>query len=250
MTVKSLSLYFQKVTENMSTKLKAVIFDVDDTLFDRDRAQREILRAMVREHPQIFQGIDEEVAAKAFLESDRITFEEFKTANPAEISRLKRSKTFLNMLGLSEEHSDKITDMYVNAYPLINVPVAGAVPLVTELSRKFSLAVASNGLPDVQYKKLETLGIKHFFGCIILSGELGIGKPDPRIFWEAASILGHKPKECLYVGDAYEADVIGANRARMKSCWFNPHRLQPPQTDVRPDFEIGSLDEIHRIMGI
>ena len=238
------------MTNSMPIQLKAVIFDVDDTLFDRDRAQREILRTMVREHPEIFREIDEELAAGAFLESDRLTFEEFKTANPIETSRFKRSKTFLNMLGLSEEHSDMITHIYVNAYPLINVPVEGAVSLVKNLFRQFSLGVVSNGFPDVQYKKLETLGIKHFFGCIILSGELGIKKPDPRIFWEAANILGHEPEECLYVGDAYESDVIGANMARMKSCWLNPRGLQPPKTDVKPHFEIRSLDEIHEIMGI
>jgi len=233
----------------MTTQLKAVIFDVDDTLFDRDRAQREILCLMVREHLDIFAGIDEAAAADAFVESDRVTFEEFKTGNPVETSRFKRSKTFLNMLGLSEDFADKITEMYVNAYPLINVPVEGAVRVVTELSANLSLGIVSNGFPDVQYKKLKTLGIEHFFGCIVLSGELGIKKPDPRIFWEATSLLGVEPEECLYVGDAYEADVLGARNARMKVCWFNPRKLQPPQTDVKPDFEIETLDEILKIMG-
>lgn len=170
----------------MTTKLKAVIFDVDDTLFDRMKAQREILCLMVREHPEIFEGIDEEAAADAFLESDRVTFEEFKIGNPVETSRFKRSKTFLNMLGLSEDFADKITEMYVNAYPRINVPVESAVRVVTELSVNLSLGIVSNGFPDVQYKKLETLGIK---------------KPDPRIFWEAASLLCVEPEQCLYVGD-------------------------------------------------
>jgi putative hydrolase of the HAD superfamily len=231
----------------MAMELKAVIFDVDDTLFDRMKAQREILCLMVREHPEIFGGIDEDVAADAFLESDRVTFEEFETSNPIETSRFKRSKTFLNMLGLSEDFADRVTEMYVNAYPLINVPVEGAARVVTELSASFSLGIVSNGLPDVQYKKLKTLSIKHFFGCIVLSGELGIKKPDPRIFWEAASLLCVEPEQCLYVGDAYEADVLGARNARMKVCWFNPRKLQPPQADIKPDFEIGSLDEVFEI---
>lgn len=231
----------------MTTKLKAVIFDLDDTLFDRMKAQREILCLMVREHPEIFAGIDEEAAADAFLESDRVTFEEFNTGNPVETSRFKRSRTFLNMLGLREDFADKITHMYVNAYPRINVPVEGAVRVVTELSASFSLGIVSNGFPDVQYRKLKTLSIKNFFGCIVLSGELGIKKPDPRIFWEAASLLCVEPEQCLYVGDAYEADVLGARNARMKVCWFNPRKLRPPQTDVKPDFEIRSLDEIFGI---
>ncbi|MFC1712803.1 HAD family hydrolase [Candidatus Poribacteria bacterium] len=232
----------------MTVELKAVIFDVDDTIFDRDRAQKEILGLMVRENPDIFAGIDEEAAVDAFLESDRVTFEDFKTSNPVETSRFKRSKTFLNMFGLSEDFSDKITEMYVSAYPLINVPVEGAVHVVTKLSVRLSLGIVSNGFPDVQYKKLRTLGIKHLFDCILLSGELGIKKPDPRIFWEAASLLGKEPEECLYVGDSYDADVLGAKKARMKVCWFNPREQRPPQTDVRPDFEIRSLGDILGIM--
>lgn len=233
----------------MTTKLKAVTFDVDDTLFDRDRAQREILRLMVRARPDIFAGIDEEVAVDAFLESDRVTFEEFKTINSVETTRFKRSRIFLGMLGLSEDFSDKITEMYVSAYPRINVPVDGAISVVTKLHQSLSLGVVSNGFPDVQYQKLETLGIRQLFDCIVLSGELDIKKPDPEIFWKAASLLGKEPEECLHVGDAYDADVLGAKKARMKACWFNPHGSQLPQMDVRPDFEIRSLDEIFGITG-
>ena len=228
----------------MATQLKAIILDVDGTLFDRERAQREILRIMVRELSHIFAGIDEKTAVEAFLESDRISLPDFDAGVTVSESRARRSRIFLDILDLNEEFADEITRTYVERYPCVKAPISGAEPVVTELTEKFPLGVVSNGFPDVQYLKLKTLGIEYLFDCIVLSGELEIWKPDPRIFWKAATLLNKKPEECLYVGDSYEHDILGARAAGMMACWLNPHGLQPSQTDITPDFEISSLDEL------
>ena len=110
------------------------------------------------------------------------------------------------------------------------------------------MGIISNGSPDVQYRKLKTLGIKHLFDCILLSEKVGIRKPDPKIFWKATTSLAKEPEECLYVGDSYERDVLGAKKAGMRACWFNPRGLRLPQEDVEPDFEIGALDHIPEIL--
>ena len=161
-----------------------------------------------------------------------------------EATRTRRSKAFLKILGLSEDPADKITAMYVKSYPTVNASVGGAKSVIRGLAKKFQLGIVSNGWPDVQYRKLETLGIKHLFDCIVLSEEIGIRKPDPGIFWRAAELLARVPEECLYVGDSYNTDIPGAKKAGMQACWFNPHDLGPPQTDTEPDFEIRALDEI------
>jgi HAD superfamily hydrolase (TIGR01509 family) len=72
----------------------------------------------------------------------------------------------------------------------------------------------------VQLRKLDTLGIRHVFSCIVLSEEFGIRKPDPRIFFHAAGLLGVSPSECLYIGDSYKNDITGSRAAGMLSCWF------------------------------
>jgi len=121
--------------------------------------------------------------------------------------------------------------------------------VIEALVGKFQLAILSNGLSDVQYRKLKTLGIEHLFEYIVLSGELGIWKPDPRIFLKAAELLAREPEECIYIGDSYDTDIPGAKEAGMKACWFNPHGLRPSQAGTKPDFEISSLDEILGILG-
>ena len=234
----------------MINDVKAVIFDVDDTLFDRNKAQREILRLIVRELSDVFAGIDEQTAIDAFLESDSVALQEYYD-NPdasGHVLRARRSEAFLRILGLDEGFAGRITAMYVESYPTLDVPVEGAKSVVKSLVERFQLGVVSNGFPDVQYRKLKTLGIEGSFDCIVLSEEIGIRKPDPRIFWRAASMLVRQPEECLYIGDSYHADVPGAKKAGMQACWFNPRGLHPSQEGVKPDFEIAALHEILTIL--
>jgi putative hydrolase of the HAD superfamily len=231
----------------MMANIKAILFDVDDTIFDRARAQRKILRLIVRELHDLFVGIDEQAALNAFFESDRLSLEEFYAGRPVEETRAVRSRTFLKLLGLSQDFAGKITEMYVESYPTIDAPVKGAKSLVRNLAGRFQLGIVSNGFPDVQYRKLRTLGMEKLFDCILLSEEIGIRKPDPGIFWKAAEMLARKPEECLYVGDSYRADVVGAKKAGVTVCWFNPDGLRP-SAEVKPDFEIVELHEILEIL--
>jgi HAD superfamily hydrolase (TIGR01509 family) len=232
----------------MLSDLKAILFDVDDTLFDRNGAQLMALDVIAREFRDLFAGIDRQELVDAFLESDRLTTLEFYGDIPTiKNVRVRRAQVFLDLLGLDGARADAIAELYVQAYPRMNAPVDGAVALVEALAPRFQLGVVSNSLPDVQYQKLETLGIRHFFECIVLSEEFGIRKPAPAIFWHATGLLGREPDECLYVGDSYTADVVGAKRAGLPVCWFNPGGLHPPQDSVECDFEVRALAQVCEI---
>jgi len=87
--------------------------------------------------------------------------------------------------------------------------------------------------------------MRHLFECILLSGETGIFKPDPRIFWQAARALNVEPEACLYVGNSYEDDIVGSKRAGMWACWFNPNGRQSAK---KPDIEIRTLAELLPIL--
>ena len=232
----------------MFPDLKAVLFDVDHTLFDRNGAQLMTLDVIVREFRDLFAGIDRQELADAFLESDRLTILEFYGDIPTiKDIRIQRARVFLDLLRLDGAHASALAELYVKVYPRMNAPLDGAVALVEALSSEYQLGIVSNGLPDVQYQKLETMGIGHFFDCIVLSEEFGIRKPDPAIFWHAIGLLGREPEECLYVGDSYTADVVGAKKAGLPVCWFNPGGLHPAQVDVESDYEIRTLVEILEI---
>ena len=100
------------------------------------------------------------------------------------------------------------------------------------------------GLADVQYTKLETMGLRDLFSCVVLSEEFGIRKPDSKIFHHAVSLLYLQPAECLYVGDSYIHDVIGAKNAGLLVCWLNSESLKPPDENIKPDFIVNKLEEL------
>jgi putative hydrolase of the HAD superfamily len=227
-----------------TNNITAVLFDVDDTLFDRKLAQQLVLELIVKQLPHVFEGYAKERVLQAFIESDRITTEKFNEGAPSAGSRDKRSQLFMQLLGIEGDLAPTLTALYVKDYPLVKAPVAGAIPTVNKLSREFKLGVVSNGFPDVQYRKLETMGLLEIFSCIVLSEELCIRKPDTGIFKQATILMHVQPSECLYVGDSFVNDVIGAKNAGMQTCWFNPDSLQPADKNYTPDFTIQKLDEL------
>jgi FMN phosphatase YigB (HAD superfamily) len=227
----------------MPRYFKAIFFDVDDTLFDRRRAQGLIVARMVAEFPHLFAGLGPEDVDRAFLESDRISEEEYTLDLPADRFRARRMKLFLSLLGLGDGQSGDLAEMYVTVYPTLDAPVAGASQVLERLVGRCRLGVISNGLPDVQHKKLGALGIRGHFECVVLSTELGVAKPSPGIFIHAASLLDAAPGDSIYVGDSYADDVLGAKGAGLAACWFNPTGVAVDR-GVRPDFEARSLAEV------
>jgi len=232
----------------MEKNLKAVLFDLDDTLFDRNWAQGMVLELIVKQLPHIFNVFEMESVIEAFIESDRLTTEDFEAGAPSEGLRGARSRQFLRLLGIQEDYANTITEIYVRDYPTVNAPMPGAIPLVKELSKRFQVGVVSNGMPDVQYRKLETMGLRDVFSCIVLSEEIGIRKPDPRIFYHATQFLHMQPRECLYVGDSYTNDIVGAKNAGMLACWLNREPSTPENEDVPTDFVISKLEELAKIL--
>jgi putative hydrolase of the HAD superfamily len=228
----------------MKKNIKAVLFDVDETLFDRILAQKTVLELIVRQLPQVFTGYASERVLAAFLESDQLYTDMFNSGAASEGSRDKRSRLFLQLLGIDEKYTTTITGLYVKDYPLVKAHVDDAIPVVKELSRKYKLGVVSNGFTDVQYRKLEAMGLRDLFSCVVLSEEFGIRKPDSRIFHRAASLLHVAPVECLYVGDSYVNDVVGAKAAGMQACWLNRESLKMPDENVKPDFIIHRFEEL------
>jgi len=228
--------------------VEAVLFDVDDTLFDRAAAQDMVLDIIVKERADLFEGLDMNRIRRAFAESDRITNEEHYGGTLQEGFRSRRSKLFLELLDMDPSFWEDINALYVERYPTVYAPVPGVEFVISELGKIFKLGVVSNGFPDVQYRKLETLQIRDRFDCIILSEATGAAKPEPEIFQHAASALKVEPSACLYVGDLFDWDVVGAKQAGMLACWFNPTGAPRPRRDIIPDLEIRRLDALLHIL--
>jgi len=106
------------------------------------------------------------------------------------------------------------------------------------------LALITNGASDRQREKLEILGIEDWFDTIVISGELGTAKPDPRVFQLAAEGLRTAEANVCHVGDEPAADIAGAKAAGLTAVWLNRGGVVRREADPEPHFEISSLSNL------
>jgi putative hydrolase of the HAD superfamily len=111
------------------------------------------------------------------------------------------------------------------------------------LGQVYKLGLLSNGAPDVQRTKIEGSGIEQYFEAIVISGEMGFGKPDTRVFDAILNRLGAQPAEATMIGNSLKSDVAGAQAAGMRAIWLNRDG-KPRDDSIIPDREIKSLYEL------
>ena len=106
------------------------------------------------------------------------------------------------------------------------------------------LALITNGHPDMQRSKLGDLGMEPWFRTVVISGEVGLAKPDTAIFALALSGLGVEREGVWHVGDNLATDVAGAQAAGLTGVWINRTGALHAEGDREPDVEIRSLSEL------
>jgi putative hydrolase of the HAD superfamily len=102
-----------------------------------------------------------------------------------------------------------------------------AGPAVLELATTHRLGVITNGAACLQREKLEASGLAASFEVVVVSGDLGTGKPAPELFAAAVRRLGH-PRRVTVVGDSYRKDVAGALAAGLDAIWLNRSGAERP----------------------
>jgi putative hydrolase of the HAD superfamily len=228
----------------MVLMIKAIFFDIDDTLYDSTKlatmARRNSIQAMIDAGLRIK---DEDRVYKV-LEGIIIKF------GP---NYSKHYDELMAELGL--EWDPKIIAAGVVAYHDTKAgylkPFPEVIPTLLKLKDRYKLGIISNGLAVKQWEKLVGLGIHHFFDIVTTSEELGYSKPEKQIFEFAIEKLGLKPRECVMVGDKLETDIIGANRAGMYSIRLKKGKHmheKPGSKESTPLFEIEDISEIFKAL--
>jgi HAD superfamily hydrolase (TIGR01549 family) len=123
--------------------------------------------------------------------------------------------------GQSAEETDRVSGLTRNQWPSVakTVPLElypDAIPTLERLKRDgYILGLISNAPPDT-VKTIESLGLARYIPIVVVSGVVGVSKPNPEIFKIALREAGLGPSSAIHVGDIYEADVLGAQKAGMK----------------------------------
>lgn len=121
--------------------------------------------------------------------------------------------------------------------------IPGAGEALDRLAARYRLAIVTNGIPDVQREKLVRTGLMDRFEAVVISGELGFGKPDRRMYGETLRQLGLPASACVMVGDNFRRDVAGAQEAGIRGVWISCGK-PVPEGDVEPWLVVDSLAEL------
>jgi putative hydrolase of the HAD superfamily len=206
--------------------IKAVFFDLDGTLYDRDE---HILRMTTRQY---------ELFRSELGEIDRDRF----VARTLELDchGHGRARDIFSMLahdlGLSQDLGRGLEANFRSTFHAnLVLPEDTALTLRTLKERGKRLGVITNGPTHWQSRKLDALGIRHFFDTIVISGEEGVEKPHPEIFARALERCQVASNEAVFIGDHPEADIQGALSAGLKSIWKRMPYWKAPESVLHVD---------------
>lgn len=232
--------------------LSAVLFDLDDTLFDHDYCSRSALWSVREEHPalsaapweelrQTYSRLLEEVHAR--LLGGEFTLEE---------ARRERFRLLFSELG--EEAPDELVrsavESYGRAYRQSWRVVPGAEELLRRVGERAKVAVVTNNLFREQRDKLSALGLERYVDALVASEEVGVAKPEPGIFRVALQRLECAPEEAVMVGDSWASDVLGARAAGIPAVWTNVRGVECPDPSLAREIRaLQPVEELLELLG-
>ena len=221
-----------------------ILFDVDGTLLDFDMTEKVALEETCKEYN--FQCTEEMLDRYHSINIECWKKLEEGLIDKQELAFIRFNKFFteFNLIGNPVEFNTKYRKRLGEGAYLIS----NATEICERLYGKVELAVASNGGKDIQYNRLTKVDLKKYFKYLFISEEIGYNKPDINFFnytFKKANISSLD--RVLIVGDSLSADIQGGNLAGIKTCWYNPKKLENDES-IKKDFIISDLWELEKII--
>ena len=213
--------------------IRAVFFDLDDTLCDTIGTRAARARRAFECLCRMQSGLDAEVLVRRALEP---------LAEPRSALGVRG---VLEELGLLDKEAGIAALEAVRHYYEPLCVFDGVKETLQELSGSYELGVITNwDSEDEQRRKIRHLGLHSRFRHFIVSDSAGYEKPDPRIFEYALSLAEVKPAEAVFVGDRLDVDIAGAKTAGMRAVWFNHWGGSLDGASPGPDAVIETFSEL------
>lgn len=224
-------------------KHKLFLFDLDDTLLDFKASEQ---LSFVRTLQAL--GLSGDMAA-LFMQYQAINVALWRAFETGSVSKdfLKVErfrKAFMeNGLELDPEAASRL---YLESLSDTVVLLDGAVQLCETLAGVGEVGIITNGVEAIQNQRIAKSGLRDAISFVATSEASGYAKPDVRFFEYAAQMARPFVKEeAIIIGDRLDADILGANRYGIESCWFNPEGLVN-ESEAVPTYEVSSLHDIIR----
>ncbi|MBT2439920.1 HAD family hydrolase [Streptomyces sp. ISL-36] len=202
--------------------IRAVLWDIDDTIFDYSRADLAGMRDHLTAEGLVdgFDSVDQ--ALRRWQEITVVHWRRFEAGGvDFREQRRERVRDFLGTPALTAAEADGWFDRYITHYEAAWALFPDAVPVLDLLARDYRHAVLSNSSIHNQDRKLRVLGIRDRFEAVVCAAELGVAKPAAEAFHAACTALALEPQEVAYVGDHPDIDARGAVLAGLTGIWLD-----------------------------
>lgn len=228
---------------------KAVIFDIDNTLYDFDAGSRCGTAATVA-YAKKHLGLSGEVFLASCQQAMSEQFRDHGMTAGCH-SRAIRYMMVMEQHGLPYYHAAILNDLYWAELLRVIVPYEGVRELITDLRRQgVRIGVGTDMTADWQLKKLDRLGLLELMDFIVTSEEAEREKPSKPFFDLVLKKAGCRPEECLFIGDNLKKDVLGALDAGMSALWYQPNPQKAAEQPIVKSIQgyNGSIEHINQIL--
>jgi len=226
-------------------KYKLLLFDADDTLFDFQKAEEQSLELAFDQMGLAFKEAEHLEAYR--IVSGQVWEEYGRGMISAEEVRTKRFDLLFQQIKISFD-SGQFSQVYLKHLSRKSYLLDGVVELLEYLAPKYTLAIVTNGLAEVQHERFDLSPLPKWFKHLIISEETGSKKPYPDFFEYALRQTGDFSKtETLIVGDSLQSDIVGGMNFGIDTCWFNPKDAVAPE-DINPTYVINKLEDLKSIL--
>lgn len=204
--------------------LKAIVFDLDDTLYDYQALHNKAMNVLSKYVGEHF-GVDAEQFRSAWADAREET-KQAQGNTAASHNRMLYCQKTLEKLELPPAYG--ALEMYEAYWGYILAQMSlreGVAELLTDCKeRGIKIGICSDLTAHIQHCKLQALGIAAQIDCLVTSEEAGVEKPDPQIFQMILKKLKCAPSEVLYIGDNLERDIYGAAACGISALWLTRNK--------------------------
>lgn len=226
-----------------------ILLDADGTLFDYDRAEKNAIETTFRDfglnysdsilarYRAVNSALWEELE-RGIITSADLRVERFRRL----LADIREASTHTPAPAIAPApDAEALSRRYLHHLAGGSHLIDGAADICRYMAERYDLAILTNGIAEVQRSRLAKSALHDIVPHVVISEEVGLSKPDPRIFEHAMNILGHPRRETvLMVGDSLSSDIRGGADAGIDTCWYNPHGA-PCSEGLTPTYEIRTL---------
>ena len=237
-------------------RYKLVLIDLDDTLFDYPKTEETAFRNTFEElgffmESELGNAKKEEIYEKIKDRYKDVNLQLWKDLEKGAVDkdRLKvvRFEKIIEEFDL-KYNPYEMSELYLKKLGEAIFPFEATEKLCKYLHSKYKVGIVTNGIKEVQYSRIENSAIAKYIDKIIISDEVGVNKPDKRIFEYAMNYFEIMDKsEVIMIGDSLGADIKGGQNAGIDTCWVNL-RNNVNDTGIVPKYEVNKLEKLFEIL--